>query len=153
MSFRYSFLRYLPAILLFLLLAVSFLPFYTDDSSVIYPFTKLLFSRICHGMADRCFDINGVPLHLCARCLGIYTGLFAGSITILSLNNMIVHFTRRRYFLIAFSPIIINKLLEILSVMDYSKVWATISGILSGYLIFLYIGNRFLINFSKRSNG
>jgi len=62
-------------------------------------------------------------------------------------------FTKRRYLLIAFSPILIHKLLELLSIVDYSKLWALISGILSGYLIFLYIGNRFLINFSKRSDG
>ncbi|MBK7868980.1 MAG: DUF2085 domain-containing protein [Ignavibacteriales bacterium] len=147
---RQSLIRYLPAILLFLLLVVSFLPFYTDGSSIVYPFTKSLFTRICHGMADRCFEIDGIPLHLCSRCLGIYSGLFAGSITILFLKNQIVSLTKRRYLLIAFSPILINKLLELFTIIDYSKVWALISGILSGYLIFLYIGNRFLINFSKK---
>lgn len=150
---RSSIIKYLPALLLFLLLIVSFLPFYTDGSSVLYPFTKSLFSRICHGISDRCFEINGMSLHLCSRCLGIYSGLFAGSITILFLNNRMTVFTKRRYLLIAFSPILIHKLLELLSIVDYSKLWALISGILSGYLIFLYIGNRFLINFSKRSDG
>ncbi len=147
---RSSLIRFLPAILLFLLLVISFLPFYSDGSSVVYPFTKSLFSRICHGMADRCFEIDGIPLHLCSRCLGIYAGLFAGSITILFLKNQNLHFTGRRFLLIAFSPILIHKILEILSIMVYSKVWALISGVLSGYLIFLYIGNRFLINFSKK---
>lgn len=147
---RSSLIRYLPAILLFLLLAISFLPFYSDGSSVVYPFTKSLFSRICHGIADRCFEIDGIPLHLCSRCLGIYAGLFAGSITVIFLKNQTLHFTKRRYLLIAFSPILLHKMLEILSIVDYSKVWALVSGILSGYLIFLYIGNRFLINFPKK---
>jgi uncharacterized membrane protein len=133
-----------------LLLAISFLPFYSDGSSVVYPFTKSLFSRICHGIADRCFEIDGIPLHLCSRCLGIYAGLFAGSITVIFLKNQTLHFTKRRYLLIAFSPILLHKMLEILSIVDYSKVWALVSGILSGYLIFLYIGNRFLINFLKK---
>lgn len=146
-------LRFLPAILLFLLLAISFLPFYSGGCFVVYPFTKSLFLRICHGIADRCFEIDGISLHLCARCLGIYSGLFAGSITILFLKNQLVHFTKRRYLLIAFSPILLHKILEILSIINYSKVWALISGILSGYLIFLYIGNRFLINFQKSSDG
>lgn len=147
---RQSLIRYLPAFLLFLLLVILFLPFYTDGSSIVYPFTKSLFSRICHGMADRCFEIDGIPLHLCSRCLGIYTGLFAGSITILFLKKQKAHFTKRRYLFIAFSPILIHKILEFLTIIDYSKVWALVSGILSGYLIFLYIGNRFLINFSKK---
>lgn len=147
---RSTLLKFLPVTLLFLLLAVSFLPFYSDGTSIVYPFTKSLFSRICHGMSDRCFEMDGIPFHLCSRCLGIYSGLFAGSITILFLKNQTVHFTKRRYLLIAFSPILINKLLEFLLIMEYSKVWALISGILSGYLIFLYIGNRFLINFSKK---
>ncbi len=146
---RHLLIKYSPAILLFLLLAFSFLPFYSDGSSIVYPFTKSLFSRICHGMADRCFELNGITLHLCARCLGIYSGLFAGSITILFQHNQFLYLTRRRFLLAAFSPILINKSLEILTLMDYSRTWALISGILSGYLIFLYIGNRFLINFSK----
>lgn len=35
------------------------------------------FRLLCHGMARRCFVLAGTPMPLCARCLGIYSGLFA----------------------------------------------------------------------------
>jgi uncharacterized membrane protein len=36
------------------------------------------FSPICHQLADRCFVLEGHPLAVCGRCLGIYTGFAAG---------------------------------------------------------------------------
>ncbi len=38
---------------------------------------KRLFSLVCHQQLDRMFHINGIPMAVCSRCTGIYTGLFA----------------------------------------------------------------------------
>lgn len=37
-----------------------------------------VFAPICHQAADRCFVLNGHPLAVCGRCLGIYAGFAAG---------------------------------------------------------------------------
>jgi uncharacterized membrane protein len=39
---------------------------------------RLLFRFLCHGMPERCLEIFGVPMPICARCFGIYAGLFLG---------------------------------------------------------------------------
>ena len=37
-----------------------------------------LFRPVCHQIADRCFMLDGHPLAVCGRCLGIYVGFAAG---------------------------------------------------------------------------
>ena len=41
---------------------------------------RLLFRMLCHGIEQRCLTMFGVPMPICARCTGIYVGLFAGII-------------------------------------------------------------------------
>jgi uncharacterized membrane protein len=37
------------------------------------------FSPICHQIPERSFHLFGVPLAVCARCIGIYTGATLGA--------------------------------------------------------------------------
>ncbi|HSP33116.1 MAG TPA: DUF2085 domain-containing protein [Thermoanaerobaculia bacterium] len=39
---------------------------------------RLLFRAMCHGIESRCLTLFGVPMPICARCTGIYVGLFFG---------------------------------------------------------------------------
>lgn len=39
---------------------------------------RLLFRLTCHGRIERCFELFGVPMPICARCTGIYLGMLAG---------------------------------------------------------------------------
>jgi uncharacterized membrane protein len=39
---------------------------------------RLLFRMLCHGIIARSFTLFDVPMPICARCTGIYIGLFAG---------------------------------------------------------------------------
>ena len=43
-------------------------------SRVIYT----VFSPVCHQIPERCFQLQGHPLAVCGRCLGIYVGFAAG---------------------------------------------------------------------------
>jgi len=43
-------------------------------SRVIYA----VFSPVCHQIPERCFQLQGHPLAVCGRCLGIYVGFAAG---------------------------------------------------------------------------
>ena len=36
---------------------------------------RLAFRLFCHGIPDRCIDLWGVPMPICARCTAIYAGL------------------------------------------------------------------------------
>jgi uncharacterized membrane protein len=39
---------------------------------------RLLFRMMCHGRIERCFELFGAPMPICARCTGIYLGMLAG---------------------------------------------------------------------------
>jgi len=45
-------------------------------SAPIYTF----FGSICHQMPERSINLDGHPVAVCSRCLGVYFGLFAGFI-------------------------------------------------------------------------
>lgn len=124
-----------------------------SDSTVwVYPFTKALYSKICHGIGDRCFQIDGIPLHLCARCLGIYTGLLAGSLLALLARKQYPGFLSRWYLLLSFTPVAAHKMLELTGLVPYTLAGATSTGLISGFLLFLYISNRFLFNYQNGVN-
>lgn len=42
-----------------------------------------VFSRFCHQFTDRCYQVNGVPLPVCVRCIWIYGGFAVGHILFL----------------------------------------------------------------------
>lgn len=43
-------------------------------------FIYAVFAPLCHQIPERCFVLNGHPLAVCGRCLGIYAGFAAGLI-------------------------------------------------------------------------
>lgn len=44
---------------------------------------RLPFRAICHGIPHRCLFLFGTRMPICARCAGIYVGVFAGIVTFL----------------------------------------------------------------------
>ena len=45
------------------------------DTPAIYAF----FSYICHQLPDRSFHLDGQPMAVCSRCIGVYAGLLVGT--------------------------------------------------------------------------
>jgi len=37
---------------------------------------RLPFRLLCHGIPDRCLTMAGTPMPICARCTGVYVGMF-----------------------------------------------------------------------------
>lgn len=44
------------------------------------PGIYLVFGAVCHQAPARCFTWLGRPLPVCARCLGLYTGVLAAAL-------------------------------------------------------------------------
>jgi hypothetical protein len=40
------------------------------------PAVRLVYGQACHQIAERCFSIAGQPMAACARCAGVFAGLF-----------------------------------------------------------------------------
>jgi len=55
-------------------------PYSQSKTSELNIFIYALFSPFCHQLPSRSFFIFSYPLAVCARCLGIYSGFFSGTV-------------------------------------------------------------------------
>jgi uncharacterized membrane protein len=60
------------------LLAVLLAPFFASRAPRLAALLYACFSPLCHQIPARSFTLFGLPLGVCARCTGIYTGVLAG---------------------------------------------------------------------------
>jgi uncharacterized membrane protein len=58
------------------------------------PLWRLPFHAICHGIPHRCLVLFGTRMPICARCVGIYLGLFFGIAAFLVMPWMSERFLR-----------------------------------------------------------
>jgi uncharacterized membrane protein len=47
--------------------------------SVVGSFAGPVYAELCHQMPGRCYQVGGEAMPVCARCLGVWLGLFAGA--------------------------------------------------------------------------
>jgi len=45
------------------------------------------FQHLCHQLPARSFEVGGVPLAVCHRCVGIYAGLVGGVLSLPAIRN------------------------------------------------------------------
>jgi uncharacterized membrane protein len=70
---------------------------------------RWLCEPLCHQIADRCFQWDGVALAVCARCLGLYVGAAAGLCLWPRFLPGAAR-TRRRLLLVALAPTLVDVL-------------------------------------------
>src|SRR5438876_8466954 len=78
---------------------------------------RLLFRMLCHGIEQRCLTMFGVPMPICARCAGIYIGLFAGVIAFLIFPMIEEQFMRTTMYFAAL-PMAIDGLTQALGLRE-----------------------------------
>jgi uncharacterized membrane protein len=61
-----------------LVLAIGAAPLLQSRAPRWSAFIYSLFAPLCHQKPERCFHLAGLPLAVCARCLGVYLGFAAG---------------------------------------------------------------------------
>lgn len=67
------------------------------------------YGRVCHQIPERSLWIQGHPMAICARCLGIYLGFFAGLLTYPLMHKRLgMELPRRRWLLFALLPLAID---------------------------------------------
>lgn len=115
---------------------------YTHDPASWYgSWQRLMFQNLCHQMPSRSYYINGVQMAVCSRCLGIYSGIWAGTIVLPPLGFTL----KRRYaggkillggsFLIIIIDFIGNGL-DIWTNTDFSRL---ITGIILGVSVIYFL--------------
>jgi uncharacterized membrane protein len=92
------------------------------------------FNPFCHQLAGRSFHVNGIQLAVCARCTGVYLGLFLGGVLFLALDKPMPK------ALLAFVVLlVVDGLLNSLGVVD-TPAWArfgtgVFAGLSGGWLL------------------
>jgi uncharacterized membrane protein len=103
---------------------------YHRTASIFY----LAFSFICHQNPARSFHVSGYPLPVCHRCLGIYIGLFLGS---LAAHRFALRTLRwRRFWVLAAGiPMLFDVVLSSSGIWIGSGPGRFLTGLWFGYLI------------------
>jgi uncharacterized membrane protein len=98
------------------------------------------FSKLCHQIPERAFHVVGHPLAVCARCLGLYTGLAAGILFFPLMRSL--RSTRppaRIWLFIAAVPTAIDFALGFLGVWQNTHLSRFVTGALLGAAAAVFI--------------
>lgn len=109
------------------------------------PLLKMFYSKICHQIPYKSFEINGFHFLVCARCTGIYLGVFLSSLLFLFINKPKLKVDLR--FLILSVPMIIDIILYRTGIYNYSKITAFFTGLPAGFMVVSIIISIFAIEF------
>jgi uncharacterized membrane protein len=104
---------------------------------ILLPFLQKTYSIVCHQEKLKLISTGVSETLTCARCTGIYIGLFFVSIVFLFFVPKIE--LRIKYLFAAALPMFIDVALTTLKIHQYTKSAAFITGFLLGSTGFLYL--------------
>jgi len=92
---------------------------------------RIPFRIMCHGIRERCLELFGVPMPICARCVGIYAGLLAG-IMLFLLLPVLRERTMRIVAFLAVTPLAIDGLTQLAGLRESTNPLRLSTGIVAG---------------------
>ena len=102
---------------------------------------KKVYSNVCHQESYKLIAIGGHQFLVCARCLGIYTGVLIFSFVSIFIKIIPKHIIK--LIIISFIMILADILFYTAGLYGYSKYVAFGTGLFSGSVTFIYILNEF----------
>lgn len=99
---------------------------------------RMLFRLLCHGMVTRCLELFGVPMPVCARCVGIYAGMLAGVLAFV-LMPFLREKVVRRVALVAVVPLALDGLTQLTGLRESTPELRMITGLIAGIAFGLWI--------------
>lgn len=99
---------------------------------------RLLFRMMCHGRVERCFDLFGAPMPICARCTGIYLGLLAGLLAF-PLIPRLRERMMRTIALVAVVPLGLDGVTQLLGLRESVNPLRVATGVIAGLAFGLWI--------------
>ena len=103
----------------------------------LYPFSKILYSNVCHQNISKSLIFNDLPLLVCARCTGIYFGSAFAAFVVLFINK---NFNlKTKYLILCSIPMLVDVISISIKVYHYNKIISTSTGFLFGSAVFIYI--------------
>lgn len=99
---------------------------------------RILFRMMCHGRVERCLELFGVPMPICARCTGIYLGLFAGLFAF-RLIPLLRERVMRSVAFIAVIPLALDGLTQLVGLRESVNPLRIATGVIAGLAFGLWI--------------
>ena len=96
------------------------------------------FDPYCHQIAERSIQIDGIPLAVCHRCIGIYTGLFLGSWVMLA-TRQIKASAPATVILLSLAPMAVDWGLDVLGLVSNTPASRMITGLAFGIVAGLLV--------------
>jgi uncharacterized membrane protein len=109
-----------------LLIAAPFLP--APLSAAVY----VIGSFICHQRPERSFDLAGLQLPVCARCLGVYAGAAMGTVAAFRIGRVR---RPRAVAILAVVPALVSLVVEWAGVSALSNTIRAATGVVAGGLV------------------
>ena len=111
----------------------------TQNDSLTNYFLKRIYSPVCHQEINKCINIANHGMFVCARCAGIYFGALVAGITALLFQ---ISYPKLKYLLIAVLPLFFDVIFSSIGIYSYSKILACGTGLIFGYIVFLFLLNE-----------
>jgi uncharacterized membrane protein len=114
-----------------------------ESYRTVYPILKYFFHFGCHQRLARSIIVHNLPLLVCARCTGIYTGFTVGLLISPLLFKLRVNSSRKLYLLLML-PVIIDVFGILVGLWQYDLLRAALTGLPLGSAGALLIYEFFL---------
>jgi uncharacterized membrane protein len=99
---------------------------------------RVLFRFMCHGMPERCLELFGVAMPICARCVGVYAGLFAGLLLFLVLPALREKTVRIAAF-VAVTPLALDGFTQLFGLRESTNPLRVATGIAAGLAFGIWV--------------
>ncbi|MBL8151280.1 MAG: DUF2085 domain-containing protein, partial [Blastocatellia bacterium] len=101
---------------------------------------RRFFSTLCHQIPSRSFCFFGETVPVCARCLGIYTGLLAGLVVYPFICRIEKSdYPARKYLVMAVTPTMIDFFLGFLHIVENTHLSRLLTAIPAGGGVVFYL--------------
>ena len=99
---------------------------------------RLLFRMMCHGFAPRCLELWNVPMPICARCTGIYVGLFLG-LALFCAFPIVHERALRMVMYAAATPMALDGLTQLAGLRESVNPLRIATGLVAGFAFGLWV--------------
>lgn len=151
MSFKYRLIIFVLISIWLLGIFIEWLIPFQKSLLLIFPFLEKSYSLVCHQDASKLIVWNDKHTLVCARCAGIYSGMFF--LSTVSLFYSFKKLPKLKIFISVAALMIIDVVSTSFGIYIYSKSIAFITGLLLGSVGFLYFYfgvNEIILELNKK---
>jgi len=99
---------------------------------------RMLFRLMCHGKVERCLELFGAPMPICARCVGIYGGMLLGILAFWAVP-LLREKVMRGVAIAAAVPLALDGLTQLTGLRESTNELRIATGVIAGLAFGLWI--------------